>query len=333
MTQNRRDFIKSSAAVTLLTVSSASAAPATRTIGIFHTTQISDQEMACFQAGLASFNLQTSTVKKGEAYGAYGGSHGLRVLKRYIKGHVDVIVAAGGVTSQLAASDALTGSLIPFVYMSGLPAIPPSSPNNGKYCGVILNALAQYNNAMNYFSNIGISSSNVWLIQNYNADMTPGELAGWAYKSFRFFEAPASTPIDNPDPDPGNSSNIQAVFDKEWKRFLRLYPLSVPIGLIINPDPYFRQTATDFRAALRTALGNAPVVFYPFNDYGPFSPPDFLLPNGPTLSSATTTDTNNAYYQLGARTGEVLNASSGGSPIPRNSIDSKKWDGSNWVVA
>jgi hypothetical protein len=53
------------------------------------------------------------------------------------------------------------------------------------------------------------------------------------------------------------------------------------------------------------AVGNIPVC-YPFNDYGPFTPPDFLLPNAPTLSSATTTDINNAYYQLGARAAAVL---------------------------
>src|ERR1700730_15927071 len=100
MTQNRRDFIKSSTAVTLLTVSSASAAPATRTIGIFHTTQISPEELACFQAGLGS---DWTPDKKGEAKGKYGGSVGYSELSKYIKDNVDVFVAAGGVTSQVFA--------------------------------------------------------------------------------------------------------------------------------------------------------------------------------------------------------------------------------------
>jgi hypothetical protein len=50
MTQNRRDLIKSSTAMTFLTVSNASTQAANRTVGIVHTTEISDQDMACFQA-------------------------------------------------------------------------------------------------------------------------------------------------------------------------------------------------------------------------------------------------------------------------------------------
>jgi hypothetical protein len=264
MNQNRRDFIKSSTAMTILTVSNASTQAASRTVGIVHTTEISDQEMACFQAGLGSNNWQ----KQGEAKGQYGGSHGHDALKGYIKTNVDVVVAAGGVTSQMAAWEALGDPQNPpFVYMSGMPANPPSA-SDGKYCGVILNIPALYFYALNRFNGMGINNTDVWLIQNYNADMTRGELAGWAYKSFRFFES--SVPIDNPDPDPGNSAKAKAAFAKEWTRFLRLYPR--PRGLIINPDPYFRLKSDDFKSALRTALGNIPVVCYPFTDYNPASP-------------------------------------------------------------
>ena len=56
MSQNRREFIKSSTAVTLLTVSSASAAPATRNVAILHSTRVSDQDLRCFQARLGSSN-------------------------------------------------------------------------------------------------------------------------------------------------------------------------------------------------------------------------------------------------------------------------------------
>src|SRR5260370_42102924 len=95
MSQNRRDFIKSSTAITLLTVSSASAAPATRNIAIFHSTRVSDQDLRCFQAGLGSSNTwQASIVKSGEAVGPYGGSHGHDVLRSFIRGkHVHLIVA------------------------------------------------------------------------------------------------------------------------------------------------------------------------------------------------------------------------------------------------
>jgi hypothetical protein len=259
MTQNRRDFIKSSAALTFLTVTSASAQVARR-IGIFHSTKINDQEMACFMHGLgSSANWTPSTVKKGEAYGAYGGSRGRRVLHRYIDGNVDVIVAAGGVTSQMAALEALPHLPIPFVYMSG-----------------------------------------------------------------------RAVPINNPDPDADNSANIQAAFDKEWVRFSRLN-LPRPKGVIVNPDPYFRQTASDFIAALKRALPNIPVC-YPFSDYS-LSGSDFLLPSAPTLSSSTATDPNTAYYQLGMRVNAVLNGLSMGNPIPPNPIHSRIWNGQQWADA
>jgi hypothetical protein len=319
MTQNRRDFIKSSAAVTLLTVSNASAAPAARKIGVFHTTQISDQEWECFEAGLGSTTWQLK--KEGEAKGQYGGSHKHSVLENYIKKeNVDVIVAAGGVTSLVAASDALSAIGIPFVYMSGRAANPPSSAANGKYCGVILNT-SQYDGAL---TKMGFNKSDVLLIQNYNSDLTRGELIAWGYNnpSFRFFES--SEPIDNPDPN--DNTAVQKGFNQEWERFARIY--QQPKGVIVNADPYFRFTAQLFKAALQQALPDIPVC-YPFSDYGSFTSPDFLLPGAPTLSSSTTNDTNNAYYVLGARVADVLNNSSSGAPIPAHKIDSMIWDGSN----
>jgi hypothetical protein len=197
MSQNRREFIKSSTAVTLLTVSSASAAPATRNIAVFHSTRMSDQDLRCFQAGLGSSNIwQASIVKAGEAFGQYGGSHGHDVLRSFIRGkHVNLIVAAGGVSSQASASEELAAVQIPFIYMSGRAPNPPSSPNDGKFCGVILNIFPQYSNALIRFNTMGISRGDVWLIQNYNADMTAGELVEWGYNnnSFRFFESSAGT--------------------------------------------------------------------------------------------------------------------------------------------
>jgi hypothetical protein len=327
MSQNRREFIKSSTAVTLLTVSSASAAPATRNIAILHSTRVSDQDLRCFQAGLGSSNIwQASIVKAGEAFGQYGGSHGHDVLRSFIRGkHVNLIVAAGGVSSQASASEELAAVQIPFIYMSGRAPNPPSSPNDGKFCGVILNIFPQYSNALIRFNMMGISRGDVWLIQNYNADMTAGELVEWGYNnnSFRFFESSAGT--DNPDPL--DDAAVARAFDQEWIRFLRLYPR--PKGLIVNPDPYFRLKAQLFKSAIKKAFGNIPVC-YPFNDYSPSSP-DFLLPNGPALSSATTTDINNAYYQLGGRAAAVLDHLTSG-PIPGIRIDSKMWNGSSWIV-
>jgi hypothetical protein len=326
MTQNCRDFIASSTAATFLTVSNASAqgVAVTRKIGVFHTTQISDQEWDCFKAGLGSNWVPT---KEDELKGNYGGNSGHKKLKDSIhnkKNSLDVVVAAGGVTAQLSAFEELDPPMPPpYVYMSGRAAKPTaSSPTNGKYCGVILNISELYDNALN--NNFHLQKSDVLLIQNYNGDFAPDELAkNWGYNnpSFRFFES--SVPIDNPDPS--NSNAVQNAFTQEWNRFARLYPK--PKGVIVSPDAYFRLTAQPFKIALQNALSGIPVC-YPFSDYGPISSPDFLLPNAPTLSSTTTTDVNNAYYVLGARTADVLNNLSSGNPIPPSKIDSKQWDGS-----
>jgi hypothetical protein len=174
---------------------------------------------------------------------------------------------------------------------------------------------------------MGFGKSDVLLIQNYNSDFTGGELIAWGYNypSFRFFES--SVPIDNPNPN--SEPAVQKGFQQEWERFLRLY--QKPKGVIVNSDPYFRLTATLFKAALKQNLPNIPVC-YPFSDYGPFTSPDFLLPGAPTLSSGTATDPNNAYYVLGARTAVVLSGLSSGVPIPINKIDSMIWNGSAWQV-
>jgi hypothetical protein len=140
--------------------------------------------------------------------------------------------------------------------------------------------------------------------------------------SSRFFE---SSGTDNPDPI--DDAAVTKAFDQEWTRFLRLFPK--PKALIVNPDPYFRLKAQLFKNAIKKAFGNIPVC-YPFNDYSP-SAPDFLLPNGPTLSSSTTGDVNNAYYQLGGRAAAVLDHLTPG-PIPGSRIDSKVWNGSSWTV-
>jgi hypothetical protein len=336
MTQNRRNFIKSSAAVTFLTVSKASAQAVTRTIGIFHSTQLDDEALNCFKAGLGLPNIFANIRNFGEAKGRYGGSHGHDELRGYLHGHpVDLIVAAGGVASQMSASEELASVPIPFVYLSGRAPTQPSSTDNGKYCGVILNTSGQYSNALTNpnppsFANLGIAASDVWLIQNYNSDMTPGELADWGYNkySFRFFES--SSPIDNPNPN--NPPAVQTAFANEWARFARLYSGMKPKGVIVSSDPYFRLTAHLFKAAMKNALGNSIPISYPFKDFNPSSP-DFLLPNGAILSSTTTTDPNTAYYKLGKQAAAALDGLSPGNPIPTNSIPSLKWDGSNWAKA
>ncbi len=183
MNPNRRGLIKSSIAITFLTVSKASAqtsAQTHKTIGVVTTIKLkkTDEEWLCFKAGLENDGWpetgggpkQVILPNPKEAQGQYGGSHNTTVLKGLIAGHggVDLIAAVGGVISSVAASQQLTN--IPYVYLSGMaPTTPPSVA--GKYCGVILNTPAQYANARQTLvspADIG----DVWLVMNFNSGMT-----------------------------------------------------------------------------------------------------------------------------------------------------------------
>lgn len=116
-----------------------------------------------------------------------------------------MIGAVGGVISRVAASNALTN--IPYVYLSGMApydptaSTPPPTSVAGQYCGVILNIPALYANARTAL--VGSSKAgDVWLVQNYNSAMTPGETATWqavagSTRDFRFFDPSTSSNYTN----------------------------------------------------------------------------------------------------------------------------------------
>src|SRR5436190_9457938 len=127
MSQGRRDFIKATTtAITLLTVSKASAETATRLIGFVHSTQLGNEASQCFLEGLKYAGWQQGSASKPirlipkEANAQYGGTHGHAAIRALVRQHgrVHLIVAAGGVASQRSALEELSGP-IPFVYLSG----------------------------------------------------------------------------------------------------------------------------------------------------------------------------------------------------------------------
>jgi hypothetical protein len=337
MTQDRRDFIKSSAAITFLTVSKASAQGAQpRKIGIVHSTELSDEFKGCLLAGLKSQgweeqptnNKPINVPSPKNAAGQYGGTHGHTPLRNLVRGHVagggvHLIVAAGGGVSQASASDEIPNDAVPFVYLSGRSPAPPSSPTNGKYCGVILDTSAQYANAVNGWS--GVTPAGVWLVQNFNSEMAAAEYNDWPSivgsgnsNRFRFFE-PRPNPVDNDE----------NLFNQEADRLLASIAAGqILTGVVVSPDPFFRLKASQFKTAM--ARLKVPIC-YPFKDFSP-SPPDILLPSGARLSSTTYTDSGTAYYRLGLRAAAVLDNASAASPIPTSSLKSEKWDGSMWAV-
>jgi hypothetical protein len=129
-------LVKSSIAITFLTVSKASA-QSNKTIGVVTTIKLKrpDEEWQCFVAGLnADGWYETGGGAKHVilhdptgAGGNYGGSFNTNFLRGLIAGHggVDLIGVVGGVISRVAASQQLTN--IPYVYLSGMA--PSNAPH------------------------------------------------------------------------------------------------------------------------------------------------------------------------------------------------------------
>jgi hypothetical protein len=304
---------------------------------------------ACFLAGLADNNgwQLTSPTKPigfptpagghnpGQADGKYGGTHGHTVLRNLINNHtqghggIHLIVAAGGLTTQAAAFAELQGGRIPFVYLAGHfpPPLQPgaSAPAPGLYCGVVLNTSGLHAGAADALAQQGAARAGIWLVENGNSDMAVPECGDWHRdvnnNCFFFFSNPK---IDNPDP-----SNARSAYLNEVLKLKAQNP--APTGVVVSSDPYFRTTAPDFAFAMTTLMPGVPVC-YPFADFSP-SGSNILLPHAPALSSSTSTDPNNAYFQLGKRAANVLSNSTAASPMPATKLASKMWDGSNWVDA
>jgi hypothetical protein len=340
MTPNRRDLIKSSIAITFITVSKTASAQQPKKVGIVSTIRLqkTDEEWLCLVKGLNYGGYQLTGggplkhVDLHDPQGVdakYGGSHGTNDLKTAFNGfnNVDVIGAVGGVISRVAASQVLTS--IPYVYLSGMaPSDPSTTPSTplptsvaGKYCGIILNTPALYPNARTALSS---NAANVWLVQNYNSGMTKDELAAWQNgfrndRDFRFFQpASASNPIDN----------VAANFPTEVAKLKATMGTNVT-GVIISPDAFFRWQHPLFTSAITDPTSGLGVpICYPFKDYS-LGTNDQLLNGGAVLSipiTSTTTDPEvqaTAYCQFGMLVALMLDN-------PSVLIASKKWAGA-WV--
>jgi hypothetical protein len=345
MTKNRRDFIKTSAALTILTVSKAAAqgplAVLPRHIGIVHSTEFNTEFSNCFYQGLGAAGwaisptgsqkpidlpLPTGGANPAQAEGQYGGSYGHGALEKLVRAHhrkgVHLIVVAGGMASQLAAWGELMNVNVPFVYLAGRLAQTPAA-TDGKYCGVVLNNSARHQAALSKFnvSPISIDTSDVWLVQNANSDMSAAEWNDWQQNingnRFLFFE--------------GRSDNDETQFANEAKKL----NAHSPKGIVVSSDPFFRLKATEFVSGMRTGVGNSVTICYPFADFQlSTSSNDFVLPGGAALSSSdTSVIPNTAYYMLGKQAGTVLTNSNPGQPVPTAPISSVQWDGDNfkWI--
>jgi hypothetical protein len=347
MAGNRRQFIAGTASATVVGISEASAQKRGRqrrlaglhsppSFGVVHTIALEAQFKNCFLAGLASKNWSPtpSGSQRKVAYagavglnGQYGGGYGHTGLRNAIKnlvGQADVIVTAGGLVGQAAAWTQLTGVDVACVFLIGRePAGGILGTGNGKFCGVILNTQGQYQDAITALSNSPYSAdpARIYLVQNANSEMAGIESQDWKSQIntnvFQFFR---------------EQNHDENQFLQQVAKLQASSPS--PSALVISSDPFFRSKAQRFSPVV--AALNVPIC-YPFQQLYDADTRDssykLLLPNGAKLSGADTSNSNYAYYQLGAKTGEVLDAQTASSqPIPPQPIASVRWDGNQWVA-
>ena len=336
MTQDRRDFIKSSLAITCLLVSKETAFGADLTltsskIGVVHSTGFESEFRACFLAELKSrgwgkppaSNKPINVPQAKNGNGQYGGNQKRSVLQKLIKDHgsVNLIVAGGGLVSQASALDVLSSSQIPFIYVGGR-ASKTASPD-GRFCGVNLNTSGRYAEAVSALERLGANRNGIYLAQNFNSEMADDEFNEWPTlipgnnNRFRFFEP------QQPQMQPVNNDAAKYV-----QEVARLRGFS-PTGVVVSSDPYFRFTAPAFRTAM-SALGIP--ICYPSKEFLPANRA-ILLPNGAKLSSSVTQEIPfTAYYQLGLRAADILdNQPNGAVTIPTMPLPSVTWNGSVWT--
>jgi hypothetical protein len=310
MKKSRRDFIAASAGMGMLSVTKAAAQTVTKKIGFVVSTADKASHIAAFMQGLDDAGWQTTTKKAAMFWASAGGKYGSAHYElqnhaaRHIARGVDMIVAAGGLMTAVAAAKACdaakaTAVNVPLIYLIGRSPISASGDDadaadlfNSRYKagGVDQNIPAQ--NEANFqllqtASGGSVTAANVGLIVNDNNSITKPETSLWTRTH-----------------NPSFIYRLQGENDQGLPGLLLKIKQAKPqpAGIVASSDPYLRSIGSDFDAQLRAASGGnfAGWVCYPFREYlDPSAPnPKSRLSNtSPSLATDDPTDPNSAYYQ------------------------------------
>ena len=263
MKKSRRDFITGSAAISVISVTQASAQrarralPANLVIGLLHsTTYGGDQANAFWQAlndngGWTPTNVQLKEPPGGQGKGNYEKLQ--RLAKQLIKvPGMYLIVAAGGLVSAVAVAQALqnSGVNIPggFVYLIG--HYPSAGEGwdiflNSRYMRGGVNQNTPSRNEKNWQdlaaqqpSDSTIDMRSVALIVNDNAAMSDAEANLW----LNAVDSSGNHHADNSvihHEDYNDDADLPKLFQKI--RDLKLSTTNdQPKGLVVSADAYFR---------------------------------------------------------------------------------------------
>jgi hypothetical protein len=351
MKASRRNFIHTSAAFGVLSVTKAGAQPATRArpltasakkIGFVVSTRDQPNHLLSFLQALSDKGWGPTAAKKASLFwasadGQYGSAHDAlqKHAKKHIRQHkVDMIVAAGGLMTAIAVAKSLNAigpANLPFVYLIGRS--PTAADSNAadffqsrfKSGGVDQNIPAlneqSFQQLKNKSGNV-VTVDNVGLIVNDNNAMSNPEVALWTANGHK----------------PSFVYQVQGENDKQVSMlFQKIKSASPqPAGIVVSSDPYLRSVGPDFDTSLRDANGGnfSGWVCYPYQEYLDQDPPannqsiksDFT----PPLATDDPTDQKSAYYQLGLKAGAVLDALVA-NPGTKPDVGILTWNGSSWA--
>jgi hypothetical protein len=344
MTNTRREFIKGSLALSVMTVSSARAQAPKKRIALVHSagweehTSLSNPLYQDFAAGLAQHQYYLgSTGNENYLYRAVRGHYKDQDngddIKSALDGatahaNIDLVIAAGGFVSAKGVSRANNGPK--FLYIVG--ATPSANDlGNNAIGGVNLNSIVQNGARLLSLTNAASAlPKDILLLQNYNSRNRRDEATNWATQLHGMVPDPSSKyfPLFQPgnqssnpsagNPDPDDPTTVMAALKYSLDHFSDLNAK----GIVVSADPFFGRIGPLLVAAL-SAL-SVPVI-YPLADYARFgaSASNCI---GPYLGGiGNPNGIPSAYWKLGDKAGTYLMT----SPAPA-SVGMSTWTGSTW---
>jgi hypothetical protein len=346
MGRNRRDFIKATAAISVLGVSEAVGEPAQQRrtgrprtnpkIGIVHSTVHHPNMHNAFMQALVDKGWGSKvTVQPFHQLGdpdsnPYGDNRPdlKNLAKAFISNGVmvDLVVAAGGLICGKAAKEAFaeigqSAKDVPFIFIVGTQSTDLDSPN--KSGGVDLNTPAQndYRVTLLHGKDGQVTPQNVSLIVNANAAMADAEVQTWvtgghsANLVVRVF----------PNQGPNRWDQLQT----ELRQVATLNPQ--PQAIVVSSDPFFRLHRTNFDTALRNTNGGnfSGWVCYPFDELPKGGNKNIPTDTSPRLATSDRTNKEAAYYKLGLKAVQVLVGRANNIKVPP--IGVTQWNGSTWI--
>lgn len=339
MKESRRDFIKTSTAAWVLTVTKATAQPASpatatvkKKIGFLVSTQERMKHDNAFSQALSDNNwpVNSREFKPLSANDDYGpGDNTLKALANvHVAKHVDLIVAAGGLPTAVAVASVVdnNASAPPFIFLIGRYPISNSGvdagaadlyncPRSKKVGGVDQATVAQDQANFQQLKaqpGSGVTIDTVGLIVNDNNPINVPETDAWLHMTDR---ANLSASTNSAYIYHLTGQNDQAI--PGLLQQIRTKPQ--PNGIVVSADPYLREVGeVDLDAQLRDPNGGnfQGWVCYPYSDY-------VLAPGAhsihststPALATNTPAAPTTAYYRLGLQAVTILNQLANSQPL------------------